>query len=216
MPPAPCAISICGSRNADRRGRRRRSRGRLVELTPIEPPPRSSDARSCSTPRTSLPTTPSARRPAARACTPCRTACTAAGLSTPLSTSPHCAAFGSVTRTPGTANRRSASHAAYASRSRSADCEMKPSPRHSKYGRSSNTSAMARERRAVALPGHDARCTGSRPPRAPRRAAAAASRSTAAGRAARSPDTTIGLPSSLRDPLVRTAADDRRDVARAR
>ena len=38
---------------------------------------------------------------------------------------------------------RSASCAAYASRMRSADWEMNPRPRHSKYGRSSNTSDIA-------------------------------------------------------------------------
>ena len=54
------------------------------------------------------------------------------GLSTPLSTSPHWHAFGSATRTPGTENSRSASIAAYFSRTRSAECEMNPRPRHSK------------------------------------------------------------------------------------
>ena len=79
-----------------------------------------------------------------------------AGLSTPLSTSPHCAALGSVTRTPGTEKRFSASHSAYASRMRSADCEMKPMPRHSKYGRSSKTSADGFQRRAISFPRHHA------------------------------------------------------------
>ena len=54
------------------------------------------------------------------------------GLSTPLSTSPHWQAFGSATRTPGTWNSSSASMAAYFSRTLSAECEMKPRPRHSK------------------------------------------------------------------------------------
>ena len=39
---------------------------------------------------------------------------------------------------------------------RRADCEMKPSPRHSKCGRTSNTSASALQRRQVAFPGDDA------------------------------------------------------------
>ena len=59
------------------------------------------------------------------------------GLSTPLSTSPHWHAFGSATRTPGISKIRSASNAAYSSRTCSAECEMNPRPRHSKYGRSS-------------------------------------------------------------------------------
>src|SRR5260370_12884245 len=58
------------------------------------------------------------------------------GLSTPLSTSPHWQALGSATRTPGTSNSSSASNCAYFSRTLSAEWEMKPSPRHSKYGRS--------------------------------------------------------------------------------
>ena len=37
----------------------------------------------------------------------------------------------------------------------SADCEMKPRPRHSKYGRNSKTSAIARSAGAVAFPRHD-------------------------------------------------------------
>ena len=66
---------------------------------------------------------------------------------TPLSTSPHWHALGSATRMPGTANRSSASKSAYSSRSFRADWEMKPRPRHSKWGRSSNTSwRMARAR----------------------------------------------------------------------
>src|SRR6266700_6105322 len=59
------------------------------------------------------------------------------GLSTPLSTSPHWQAFGSATRTPGTWNSTSASNAAKSGRTLSAECVMKPSPRHSKYGRRS-------------------------------------------------------------------------------
>ena len=54
------------------------------------------------------------------------------GFSTPLSTSPHWQAFGSATRTPGTWNSNSASMAAYSWRTLSAECEMKPRPRHSK------------------------------------------------------------------------------------
>ena len=65
------------------------------------------------------------------------------GLSTPLSTSPHWHAFGSATRTPGIANCSSASNSAKSSCSRSALCEMNPSPRHSKCGRSANTSPIS-------------------------------------------------------------------------
>ena len=56
--------------------------------------------RSCSTLRMSLPTKPSARPPGARACTRVPNSLHCAGFSTPLSTSPHWAALGSVTRTP--------------------------------------------------------------------------------------------------------------------
>src|SRR6185503_401884 len=73
-----------------------------------------------------------------------------AGFSTPFKTSPHCEALGSVTRTPGVKKCFSASQAANESRIRSADCEMNPNPRHSKYGRSSNTSPIAL--RAARLP----------------------------------------------------------------
>ena len=64
------------------------------------------------------------------------------GLITPFSTSPHWHAFGSATRMPGTLQRRSASRSAYSSDNFSPLCEMKPRPRHSKCGRSSNTSAI--------------------------------------------------------------------------
>ena len=74
------------------------------------------------------------------------------GLSTPLSTSPHWQAFGSATRTPGTSKRSSASKSAYRSDSCSADCEMEPSPRHSKYGRRAKTSASTRS--ATGLPSY--------------------------------------------------------------
>ena len=74
------------------------------------------------------------------------------GFRTPLSTSPHWQALGSATRTPGTENSRSASISAYFSRTRSAECEMNPSPRHSKCGRSSKTSAIASNARV--LPSH--------------------------------------------------------------
>ena len=62
------------------------------------------------------------------------------GLMTPFSTSPHWQAFGSATRTPGTSKRSSASHGANSALSLSALWEMNPRPRHSKCGRSSNTS----------------------------------------------------------------------------
>src|SRR5215470_658107 len=74
------------------------------------------------------------------------------GFSTPLSTSPHWHAFGSATRTPGTSNFSSASNWAYLDRTCSAEWEMNPRPRHSKYGRSSITSPIARS--AVVLPFH--------------------------------------------------------------
>ena len=74
------------------------------------------------------------------------------GFSTPLSTSPHWQALGSATRTPGTSNSSSASNAAYSGRTRMAEWEMKPSPRHSKYGRSSMTWLIAV--RAARLPSH--------------------------------------------------------------
>src|SRR5215472_17207330 len=74
------------------------------------------------------------------------------GLSTPLSTSPHWQALGSATRTPGTEKSSSASIDSYADRTFSAECEMKPSPRHSKYGRSSIVSPMAFS--ATVLPSH--------------------------------------------------------------
>ena len=66
-----------------------------------------------------------------------------AGFKTPFNTSPHCAALGSATRVSGHQKRCSASHSAYSLRIRNADCEMNPRPRHSKYGRSSKTSAIA-------------------------------------------------------------------------
>src|SRR5580658_928562 len=65
------------------------------------------------------------------------------GLSTPLRTSPHWHAFGSATRTPGTENSSSASNLAYFSLTLSAEWEIKPRPRHSKYGRSSMVSPIA-------------------------------------------------------------------------
>ena len=77
------------------------------------------------------------------------------GLMTPLSTSPHWHAFGSATRTPGTAYRSSASHGANSGRSLSALWEMNPRPRHSKWGRSSNTSASTCEGARVALVADD-------------------------------------------------------------
>src|SRR4051812_44192582 len=74
------------------------------------------------------------------------------GFNTPLSTSPHWHAFGSATRTPGTEYANSASNRAYSDRTCNAEWEMNPSPRHSKYGRSSMVSAIARN--AVRLPSH--------------------------------------------------------------
>ena len=71
------------------------------------------------------------------------------GLMTPLSTSPHWHAFGSAMRTPGTAKRSSASSSAYASESLRPLWEMKPSPRHSKCGRSANTSAITSSARRL-------------------------------------------------------------------
>ena len=76
-PPAPWAISIRDSRKRTA-GAGVTSAGALTRSPPGGPRARpSSDARSCSRPRTSPPTTPSARRPDAPACTPCRTACIA-------------------------------------------------------------------------------------------------------------------------------------------
>ena len=63
------------------------------------------------------------------------------GLMTPFSTSPHWQAFGSATRTPGMSKRSSASNSRYASDNFRPLWEINPSPRHSKCGRSSNTSA---------------------------------------------------------------------------
>ena len=67
-------------------------------------------ARSCSRPRRSLPTTPSARPTGCSGVHSLPNSLHCAGFSTPFRTSPHCAALGSVTRTPGTEKRRSASH----------------------------------------------------------------------------------------------------------
>ena len=76
------------------------------------------------------------------------------GLITPFSTSPHWHALGSATRT-WAREAVSASKRPYASERRSALCEMKPRPRHSKCGRNSKTSAIAAGR---GLPSrHDAR-----------------------------------------------------------
>src|SRR3954471_21825062 len=74
------------------------------------------------------------------------------GLSTPLSTSPHWHAFGSATRPPGISKIRSASWTADFSRTLNAEWEMKPRPRHSKYGRNSITSLMTVS--ALGLPAH--------------------------------------------------------------
>ena len=60
--------------------------------------------------------------------------------------------MGSATRTPGTSNSSSASNLAYCSRTLRAECEMKPSPRHSKYGRSCMVSPMTLS--ATGLPSH--------------------------------------------------------------
>ena len=79
------------------------------------------------------------------------------GLMTPLSTSPHWHAFGSATRTLGIEYRSSASKVANSGRSFSALCEMKPSPRHSKWGRSSKTSASTCEGARVAFVANDTR-----------------------------------------------------------
>ena len=72
------------------------------------------------------------------------------GLMTPFRTSPHWQALGSATRMPGILKISSASNFAYASRTLRAEWEMKPSPRHSKYGRSSMTSLITW--RALRLP----------------------------------------------------------------
>src|SRR4051812_5039220 len=74
------------------------------------------------------------------------------GRRTPLSTSPHWHDFGSATRTPGTANRFSASKSAYRSDSCRAEEAMEPSPRHSNHGRSANTSDSTFS--AVGFPSH--------------------------------------------------------------
>ena len=75
------------------------------------------------------------------------------GFSTPFSTSPHCAAFG--IGNPDAGDREAplgVPRGVLVGAACSADCEMKPRPRHSKYGRSSNTSASARS--AGRLPSH--------------------------------------------------------------
>ena len=62
------------------------------------------------------------------------------GFLTPLSISPHWQAFGSATRSPGTANFSSASNFAYFAFSFIPLWGMEPRPRHSKKSRGSKTS----------------------------------------------------------------------------
>ena len=124
LPPAPWAISICGSLNFTLHAIYESSIG-CMNHAPRKAPPtgfmfvtfffffffffflkkmrrsrRSCDVRSCSRPRRNPRTNhQGADRPLRRAFVAEQLAL--AGFSTPLRTSPHCAALGSVTRTPG-------------------------------------------------------------------------------------------------------------------
>ena len=102
-----------------------------------------------------------------------------------VSTSPQWQAFGSSTRTPGSAKRASASQSANSGRSCSALRGIQPSPRHSKVVAQLHRLVDRRERARVAVAPHDARVLVLDLAAALARAGAAASRSTAAGRAAR-------------------------------
>ena len=70
----------------------------------------------------------------------------------PIRTSPHRASSGSATVICGASNLTSASQAAYAGASPCAESGIDPSPRHSKWGRTTKVSASARC--AARLPSH--------------------------------------------------------------
>ncbi len=110
LPPAPCAISIWGSRNLTLGRSGLFGFGSMPASSGWLPSP--CGVRSCSTLRKIPPMKPSALPSGCSGVHSFPNSLHCAGLSTPFSTSPHCAALGSVTRTPGTWKRCSESHSA--------------------------------------------------------------------------------------------------------